>query len=67
MIGKLQVTKEDYISLKIFELKIEAHPVYANVCMAFKLGISFEIDLAANLVVINSESCQRLFPSFVNQ
>ena len=43
----------------ILKLKIEACPLNAGHYMAFKYSISF----VSNLVAIESESCQKLFPS----
>ena len=49
-------------------MKIEAYLVNAGLYMAFKHCTSFATYLAANnLVAINSEHCQTLFPSFCAQ
>ena len=48
---------------KKFKLKIKARPVNVGHYMAFKHHISLLLIWLQTLVVINSESCQRSFPS----
>ena len=55
------------IAKKIFESKIEACPVNAGLCMgsiAFKHYLSVVLIWLKTLVAVDSESCQKLFPSF---
>ena len=48
----------------MFKLKIEDHPVNADLCMAFDYQFSFAAYWLQTLVEIDTESCQTPFSSF---